>query len=352
MTALPAIGEVEIDRDGVLSGWCFSPARPAERVTIEILVNQSVVTTLVASRFREDLRNRGIGDGYHGFSVTLTKQIDAIASGGIVSAREKLSGTVIWHWISGEFSLPAEFPARLAAARAQIGALAESPLLRQREAREVAAAFSAAGALLAPPQPARSLAYSAPRNPAVSLILDDAPDWETALPKQLATLAAARLADIVIADAQPRPALAGTLPYLACADAARRRTMAAGLAGGRQIVFLRHAGSNLLATALAAQRGVIIGEIPALARLGAAIPRLADAPAATGLALACPRALWDRLGGLNPELDGDLDIADFALRASTAGIPLTAWPGAAAAKNPASAGALTAFLTAWRPAAA
>lgn len=88
--------DASLDADGVVHGWCWCPDRPSERMTVEIYVNQELVATIVASRFGDDLRNRGIGDGYHGFMATITRALRESGDQAVVSACDRLTGRIFW----------------------------------------------------------------------------------------------------------------------------------------------------------------------------------------------------------------------------------------------------------------
>jgi len=49
-------GDAELGDDGVLQGWCWNVQKPDERQVVEVLIDDRIVSTSVASRFREDLR--------------------------------------------------------------------------------------------------------------------------------------------------------------------------------------------------------------------------------------------------------------------------------------------------------
>lgn len=71
----PLRGRLErFDKRRVI-GWAFDPTNPAKRVTVEIVVGERVVATVVADAARGDLRRLKIGDGNHGFGVTLPKDV-------------------------------------------------------------------------------------------------------------------------------------------------------------------------------------------------------------------------------------------------------------------------------------
>ncbi len=338
---IPAIGEVQVDPDGVISGWCFSPARPEARLTVEILINETLATTVVASRFLEELRNRGIGDGYHGFSVTLTRQLNRMGHTGIVSLREQESGYTFWHWVRGDFSLPAGFEVRLAAARAQIAGLAAR--LATPAPLPLGPAFAALGRHLTGATTAERAA-ALPAVPAYSLVAPAAAGGMCPDAAALVLFGTTAIDAMAARRSQNYVHLPGRPP-------AARWRLALAAADGAHLVLCD--GDLPSAIALAALPAGIV--IPA--DIGAALQRLAPSlqtrhlpqGEAAGILLAAPRAAYEALGGLAPDFDdgGTLAIADFALRAAEAGhaINVTDAPGAAA---PATAQAANAFLTRWR----
>jgi hypothetical protein len=58
-----------VDCNGI-SGWAWDPARPNTPVNVNIYNGTSLVATVAANVFRQDLLNAGKGNGYHGFSYT------------------------------------------------------------------------------------------------------------------------------------------------------------------------------------------------------------------------------------------------------------------------------------------
>jgi hypothetical protein len=126
MSNLILDGDAQLGADGVLQGWCWSAKRPTERLALEILINEKIVSTLVASRFREDLREKRIGDGYHGFMATLTKSLADAGDNYVISARERSSGRCFWQHARGELGLPNDFATRFAEAQHQFSRIARS----------------------------------------------------------------------------------------------------------------------------------------------------------------------------------------------------------------------------------
>jgi len=57
--------------DGRAIGWVFSPDAPGTRLEVEILCNDRVVARGLAHLERADLAQAGIGDGRHGFDLSV-----------------------------------------------------------------------------------------------------------------------------------------------------------------------------------------------------------------------------------------------------------------------------------------
>ena len=56
---------------GVITGWGWDPTQPNTPVSVDVFDGTTLITTLAANLFREDIVNAGIGDGFHGFSFTV-----------------------------------------------------------------------------------------------------------------------------------------------------------------------------------------------------------------------------------------------------------------------------------------
>jgi hypothetical protein len=123
-------GDAQLASDGVLQGWCWNPNRPAERLVVEILINERIVSAFVASRFREDLPGRNIGDGYYGFITTIAKSLLDAGDDFVISARERSSAYCFWRQVRGESGLPNDFVSRFAEARQRLSRVAQSSHLR------------------------------------------------------------------------------------------------------------------------------------------------------------------------------------------------------------------------------
>ncbi len=93
---MEARGEAHYDEEGGLHGWCWDPGDPTARMMVELTLDGVVIRSVAASRFREDLRERGIGDGYHSFTVILPAAIRAENGAAHVAARVARTGKVFW----------------------------------------------------------------------------------------------------------------------------------------------------------------------------------------------------------------------------------------------------------------
>ena len=56
-----------------LHGWVFRESRPSKAVSLTIECNDRILCRITANRFREDLREAGIGDGRHAFATALPR---------------------------------------------------------------------------------------------------------------------------------------------------------------------------------------------------------------------------------------------------------------------------------------
>jgi len=377
------LGEVELDADRVLHGWCWCPERPLERLTVDVLIDNDVVTSLVASRFREDVRHRKFGDGYHGFNVALTRHIQMVSGNALIAARERVSGEVFWHLIYGEFVMPDEYDDRMAKLREQIGGLARQAGLRPRSGKadaHLAGAFGSlgerlrqrAGAVSARP-PARPLQLPAPTAPAASIIITPAnaaahaaahaaPDYINALRAAARDLVGAPIEVILCDDgADPqmmlRQAQAQGLKFLStpAAGLARRRNLAVQIARGHKLVFLEGVGRGLAAAIgrMADERLVVadwIAEDAARMLADVALEPALEGIAPDGFIAAVSRAALLALGGFDEAMDdgAGLDVIDLVLRASRTGLPVRPWGlGRSRRSAPVNAAAGPRFAARW-----
>lgn len=54
-----------------LEGWAWDPRAPEAPMSLSVLDNGEVIAKLVANRYRKDLEGAGVGNGRHGFSLTI-----------------------------------------------------------------------------------------------------------------------------------------------------------------------------------------------------------------------------------------------------------------------------------------
>jgi hypothetical protein len=64
-------GRLDGIESGRISGWACHPDRPADPVWLEVLDGDGVIARVYARRYRADLEAAGIGDGRHGFELSL-----------------------------------------------------------------------------------------------------------------------------------------------------------------------------------------------------------------------------------------------------------------------------------------
>src|SRR5581483_7341126 len=71
MTGSPMYaGSLEEATCSSISGWAWDKNNPAATVSVDILDGSTLVATVAASVFRQDLLTAGYGDGYHGFGYS------------------------------------------------------------------------------------------------------------------------------------------------------------------------------------------------------------------------------------------------------------------------------------------
>lgn len=68
-------GHLDWPRGRELGGWVYDPEQPGHRARVDIHLDGAVLRTRTASNFRPDLKQAGIGDGCHAFSVELPENI-------------------------------------------------------------------------------------------------------------------------------------------------------------------------------------------------------------------------------------------------------------------------------------
>ncbi|MDD2464761.1 MAG: tetratricopeptide repeat protein [Desulfobulbus sp.] len=78
---------------GEARGWAFFPGQLTRTVKIEILQGEKVIAHGMADKFRQDLKNKGLGNGCHGFAIPVDPTLVHDASQ--LHAREASTGTTI-----------------------------------------------------------------------------------------------------------------------------------------------------------------------------------------------------------------------------------------------------------------
>jgi hypothetical protein len=73
----PLRGSVDSATGSTVIGWAQEPDHPGAPVLLEILAGEDSIGFALADRFRVDLAQAGIGDGYHGFVFTLPEPLAA-----------------------------------------------------------------------------------------------------------------------------------------------------------------------------------------------------------------------------------------------------------------------------------
>lgn len=405
MTVPPITGDIQLQPDGSVEGWVWSPDLPGQRLVAEILVEDVRVGAMVSAMFRRNLVTQGVGDGHHGFRFRLPP--GAIPDDGpvMITGRERQSKQVFAR-IVRQGPAPAHREA-IDAAAGRVQALwtdlealragreqtskadhlrdgfARLALLLAARARahDDSAGIAATVALGGLQRAAAGLALPRSGRPGISIVLPAGPDVYAAL-RRLRALAPALTAiegEILLIDdaADPAtallPALVPNIVYFRAGGPegmARGVALGARAARGTTIALLEPAvqlpsAAALLALArhaAAAPQTVLLGPaaLAACARVNAlaAAPEVV-APARLGLRIALARDLLVRAGGVEAEMaDGAaLKSADLWLRCRLLGAAAQAWrePVRTAGQEPpqrerprAALLALAAFRHRWR----
>jgi hypothetical protein len=397
-------GDLREHVDGGFEGWCWAPDRPDARLVVDLLVNDTLATSIVAALFRRDLQARGVGDGRHGFLLRLPPNLPETNGEHIVTARERASGVVfgrilrqpggrapggeriddlsdtiagLWRRLEGARA-SVEAPPAVARLRDALGLLA-GRLAARHVPRRVAGDPDPGARPRGPTIRLPDLAA-----PALSLILR-ATDAEATARRIAALAPAAELAgmDVIVVDpgtdpfAALLPARARHLRYWRDTGATTRAAainLAATVARGTRLLLLDEttpapSAAALLALASAVSRlapAMLLGPSANAALARAGEPRAAEVarlPGRLGLVACVERALWPDLGPLDVALDdgAGLECADLTLRARLLGLDARA-VGEPAAADPAAdlamprlspaetRRALAAFTARWGPA--
>ncbi|AHJ64306.1 Glycosyltransferase [Granulibacter bethesdensis] len=66
------LGFVDLVQTGLISGWAIDLTGAGRRVALDLIVNNEVISQIIADDFRPDLQQTGISDGHSAFSFSLT----------------------------------------------------------------------------------------------------------------------------------------------------------------------------------------------------------------------------------------------------------------------------------------
>jgi hypothetical protein len=369
---------LEKDADGVLHGWCWNETAPAERQAVEILLDGAVVTGTIAARFRADLRQNAIGDGYHGFQISLSK---TLANGGthhIITARERRTATIFGRVVMPDAGFPPQLRDRLrnvAAGLAAAQAATETLARASRGSDTLVAATRALGEHLlvraGRPHEAvyahyETITLPVAARPAVSLLM------RTQIGAR-ATLHAIRAAapglvragvELLLIDDGADPwisLLPGAIDGMRYVNTrgqphAAGYNRAAAQARGATLVLLdltQDFAAGLAAFETPLPENTLLAGSAAIAAARRFRPDLATSiachtePAPPCLHLAMPRAMFTRLGGLAPH-DAALAAADMVLHATVAGESVMEWRPAWRPHGAADTGLRAVDGAAWR----
>ncbi len=92
-TAEAVLGSLDqADPDGTISGWCWSPDRPSDHRQVVISIGGREVVRIAADVVRDDLRQAGIGDGDHGFLVSLDETAMVTGERAVIAAYDSGTG--------------------------------------------------------------------------------------------------------------------------------------------------------------------------------------------------------------------------------------------------------------------
>ncbi len=79
-----------------LVGWAYDPSADAHTAEVQLFVNDAPFATFSASEFRSDLKEKGIGGGFHGFSFPLQRlPREMVSNGCTLELRDARSGKLL-----------------------------------------------------------------------------------------------------------------------------------------------------------------------------------------------------------------------------------------------------------------
>ena len=69
------LGHVESVEHGKVYGWAYMPKDPARRSCVRLMIDSRYVAETIADGYRPDLQAKGYGDGCHGFTLTVPREL-------------------------------------------------------------------------------------------------------------------------------------------------------------------------------------------------------------------------------------------------------------------------------------
>lgn len=69
-------GNVDLIALNVIRGWAVNTGNPAEKLTIEVFIDDRKICSALANQYRHDLVQAKIGDGYCAFNIEVNLAIE------------------------------------------------------------------------------------------------------------------------------------------------------------------------------------------------------------------------------------------------------------------------------------
>ncbi|GAN81630.1 hypothetical protein [Acidocella aminolytica] len=346
------LGELTNDAATKLEGWCWAPDRPTERRIVEIYVNGHLAVSAISARMNTELRERGIGDGYHGFSMPMPQVPVGSEESLIIEARERHTGTTFGRIVIQDKSSCDPIETRLTKAEHSAYEVLHSLGRYEAEpkAKSFASALHAIGSSLISQSIQQKRANTLSEislpwipNPRFTLILPALPQWRQTRDalRGLYPLLSTHRAEIILADdgRDPQTAILGArirnLNYVLQPGAViPRLNIAARMGRGQTLCILSSTKSSvrvfLDALGTLPPNQLILGSQPAtiVRELGyaKAWPSSLFGVAAANLQTVLDRHLFISTGGFDRRLPSPLlAFADLALKSRLLGHTPTLW---------------------------